>query len=147
MPGGASNSSPNSSLSNNLHRRRRRPRRPVSAICFYIPAGRRRRRPLHLCNSIISPIHVSPPARKRLRLPCVKGAVTLTKRDGGIVQSELQHSLRLRLWRIHLPQRGRQGCCASIRQIQVGAAPCQEQHGLQIVQQHGLHICSWIALN
>ena len=23
---------------------------------------------------------------------------------------------------------------------------CQEQHGLQIVQQHGLHICSWIAL-
>ena len=22
---------------------------------------------------------------------------------------------------------------------------CQEQHGLQIVQQHGLHICSWVA--
>ena len=28
----------------------------------------------------------------------------------------------------------------------VGADICQEQHGLQIVQQHGLHICSWIAL-
>ena len=28
----------------------------------------------------------------------------------------------------------------------VGADDCQEQHGLQIVQQHGLHICSWIRL-